>query len=115
MASAHRGPLLHGDALHSPAGLDEDVGALVRVDLDAMTGERYNPGFAAMARSCGVEGVRVDRAADLGEAIRKGIAANKPYLIDVDIAADVNPSGAGVWELPGLGQSKPGIGTRFQP
>ncbi len=79
------------------------------------TGERYNPDFAAMARSCGVEGVRVDRAGDLGEAIRKGIAANKPYLIDVDIAADVNPAGAGVWELPGLGQSKAGIGTRFQP
>ena len=75
---------------------------------DPKTGERYNPDFAAMARSCGVEGVRVDRAGDLGEAIRKGIAANKPYLIDVDIAADINPSGAGVWELPGLGQSKAG-------
>ena len=76
---------------------------------DPTTGARYNPDFAAMARSCGVEGVRVDRAGDLGEAIRKGIAANKPYLIDVDIAADINPSGAGVWELPGLGQSKPGL------
>jgi acetolactate synthase-1/2/3 large subunit len=82
---------------------------------DPDTGERYNPDFAAMARSCGVEGVRVDRAADIGEAVRRGIAANKPYLIDIDIAADVNPAGAGVWELPGLGQSKPGIGTRFQP
>jgi acetolactate synthase I/II/III large subunit len=82
---------------------------------DPRTGERYNPDFAAMARACGVEGVRVDRAGDIGEAIRKGIAANKPYLIDVDIAADINPSGAGVWELPGLGQSKPGIGTRFEP
>ncbi|MEH2625133.1 acetolactate synthase-1/2/3 large subunit [Bradyrhizobium sp. AZCC 1719] len=82
---------------------------------DPNTGERYNPDFAAMARSCGVEGVRVDRAGDLGEAIRKGIAANKPYLIDVDIAADINPVGAGVWELPGLGQSKAGIGTRYQP
>src|SRR6267378_3993156 len=82
---------------------------------DPRTGARYNPDFAAMARSCGVEGVRVDRAGDLGEAVRKGIAANKPYLIDVDIAADINPSGAGVWELPGLGQSKPGIGTRFDP
>src|SRR5690349_13596913 len=82
---------------------------------DPTTGQRYNPDFAAMARSCGVEGVRVDRPGDLAEAIRKGIAANKPYLIDVDIAADINPVGAGVWELPGLGQSKAGIGTRFQP
>jgi acetolactate synthase-1/2/3 large subunit len=80
-----------------------------------LTGQRYNPDFAAMARSAGVEGVRIDRAADIGEAVRKGIAANKPYLIDVDIAADINPSGAGVWELPGLGQSKPGIGKRYIP
>jgi acetolactate synthase-1/2/3 large subunit len=82
---------------------------------DPNTGQRYNPDFAAMARSCGVEGVRVDRAGDIGEAIRKGIVANKPYLIDVDIAADINPSGAGVWELPGLGQSKAGIGMRYEP
>jgi acetolactate synthase-1/2/3 large subunit len=79
------------------------------------TGDRYNPDFAAMARSCGVAGVRVDRAGDLAEAVRTGIAANRPYLIDVDIAADINPGGAGVWELPGLGQSKPAIGTRYQP
>jgi acetolactate synthase-1/2/3 large subunit len=82
---------------------------------DPKTGARYNPDFAAMARSAGVEGVRVDRAADLAEAVRKGIDAHKPYLIDVDIAADINPAGAGVWELPGLGQSKPAIGTRYQP
>ncbi len=80
-----------------------------------LTGERYNPDFAAMARSAGVKGVRVDRAGDLAEAVHTGIAANRPYLIDVDIAADVNPAGAGVWELPGLGRSKPGIGTRYQP
>jgi acetolactate synthase-1/2/3 large subunit len=47
--------------------------------------------------------------------VRKGIGAGKPYLIDVDIAADTNPAGAGVWELPGLGQSKPSIGTRYVP
>src|SRR4029078_5187218 len=38
---------------------------------DPNTGERYSPDFAAMARSCGVEGVRGDRAGDLSEAIRK--------------------------------------------
>lgn len=80
-----------------------------------ITGERYNPDFAAMARSAGVEGIRIDRAADIGDAIRTGIATNRPYLIDVDIAADINPAGAGVWELPGLGQSKPAIGTRYLP
>ena len=82
---------------------------------DPRTDARYNPDFAAMAWSAGVEGVRVDRAADLGEAIQKGIAANCPYLIDADIAADTNPGGAGVWELPGLGRSEPVIGRRYKP
>src|SRR6185295_15372427 len=55
------------------------------------TGKPYNPDFAAMARSAGVEGVRVDRAGDIGNAIRHAIAQNKPYLIDVNINADQNP------------------------
>jgi acetolactate synthase-1/2/3 large subunit len=79
------------------------------------TGAPYNPDFAAMARSAGVEGVRIDRPADLGDAIRAGIATGRPYLIDANIGADTNPGGAGVWELPGLGRSKPAIGGRYQP
>jgi acetolactate synthase-1/2/3 large subunit len=79
------------------------------------TGLPYNPDFAAMARSTGVEAVSVDRAADLGAAIREGIARGRPYLIDANIGADQNPSGAGVWELPGLGVGKPIIGERYVP
>jgi acetolactate synthase-1/2/3 large subunit len=79
------------------------------------TGLPYNPDFAAMARSAGIEGVRIDRAADLGDAVRKGIATGKPYLIDAQISADRNPAGAGAWELPGLGQSQPAFGGRYTP
>jgi acetolactate synthase-1/2/3 large subunit len=79
------------------------------------TGERYSPDFAAMARSAGVDGVRVDRAGDLGDAIKTAVAANRPFLIDADIGADKNPGGSGVWELPGLGQSQPAFGGRYQP
>jgi acetolactate synthase-1/2/3 large subunit len=79
------------------------------------TGLPYNPDFAAMARSCGVEGVSIDRPGDLGDAIRAGIAANRPFLIDANISAESNPGGAGVWELPGLGVGKPIIGSRYQP
>ena len=79
------------------------------------TGLPYNPDFAAMARSTGVEGVTIDRAGDLGDAIRAGIASGRPYLIDAFVGADNNPGGAGVWELPGLGVGKPIIGKRFEP
>jgi len=79
------------------------------------TGEPYNPDFAAMARSAGIEGVRVDRAGDLNEAIKAGIATGRPYLIDANIGAELNPAGAGVWELPAHGRSKPGIGEQYVP
>ena len=79
------------------------------------TGAPYNPDFAAMARSAGVEGVSVDRPGDLADAVRAGIASGKPYLIDANISADKNPGGAGVWDLPGHGVSAPVIGGRYQP
>jgi acetolactate synthase-1/2/3 large subunit len=79
------------------------------------TNTPYNPDFAAMARTCGIEGVRVDRAADLASAIQAGIASGKPYLIDANIGADMNPGGAGVWELPAHGRSSPAMGGRYEP
>ena len=43
------------------------------------------------------------------------LASRRPYLINANIGADTNPGGAGVWELPGLGQSQPAFGGRYQP
>jgi acetolactate synthase-1/2/3 large subunit len=78
-------------------------------------GAPYNPDFVQMAKACGIDGVSVDRPGDLGDAVRHAIAADKPFVIDANIGADANPGGAGVWELPGLGRSKPTIGDRFDP
>ena len=55
------------------------------------------------------------RPADLSDALRTALAARRPYLINANISADKNPGGAGVWELPGLGQSQPAFGGRYQP
>ena len=63
----------------------------------------YNPDFAAMAESAGVAGVRVNKAADLSEAVNEAVKAERPYVIDANIQGEGNPVGAGVWELPGLG------------
>jgi acetolactate synthase I/II/III large subunit len=59
-------------------------------------------------------GVRIDRAGDLGDAVKAAIAGGKQYLIDANIGADLNPGGAGVWELPGLWRSRPLIGGRYE-
>jgi len=79
------------------------------------TGKPYNPDFAAMARAAGIAGVSVEKPGDLNDAVKMAIAANRPFLIDANISADANPGGAGVWELPGTGISKPAFGGRYQP
>jgi acetolactate synthase-1/2/3 large subunit len=79
------------------------------------TGAPYNPDFAAMARSAGIDGVSVARPADLAEAVCAAIASGRPWVIDAHIGADQNPGGAGVWDLPGHGVSAPVIGGRYMP
>ena len=54
-------------------------------------------------------------ASDLADAVREGIASGKPCVIDANIDGDLNPAGAGIWELPGMGRSKPGIGKQYVP
>jgi acetolactate synthase-1/2/3 large subunit len=82
---------------------------------DPETQKPYNPDFAALAKAAGVDGVSVDKAADLAEALRAAVTSGKPCVIDANIAGDLNPGGAGVWELPGLGRSKPAIGGQYKP
>ncbi len=72
----------------------------------------YNPDFVAMAEAAGVAGVRVNKAADLSEAVEEALKAERPYVIDANVQGEENPAGAGVWELPGLGRGEPGIGAR---
>lgn len=46
-----------------------------------------NPDFAAFARSCGGEGITVTRKEELEPSIEKGLALNKPVIIDIHVSA----------------------------
>ena len=58
--------------------------------------------FAAMARSMGAEGVRVENPADLAAAIASAFASGKPTVLDVIVDASIPPLGTGSWDLPPL-------------
>jgi len=45
-----------------------------------------NPDFAAYARACGGEGIRVEHAADIPGAIDEAIASPKPFIIDAIVS-----------------------------
>jgi acetolactate synthase-1/2/3 large subunit len=47
------------------------------------TGELYNPDFAAMSKSFGGDGERVERADDFKPAFQRALASGRPYVLDV--------------------------------
>lgn len=56
--------------------------------------DRLHPGtefhgidHVGLARAYGAEGVNVERASDLGDAVREGLATQRPFLIRAEVAA----------------------------
>jgi acetolactate synthase-1/2/3 large subunit len=57
---------------------------------------RFGPtDFTAVARSFGVRGIRVERPADLGAALREAIGAGEPVVLDV--VTDLEPRAPEPW------------------
>ncbi len=69
------------------------VGCVFRRD-----GEPYTPDFAAVARAYGADGVRVETAAQFGDALRAAIASGRPCVVDVRMLNDPVPT-AGHWNI----------------
>ena len=61
-------------------------------------GESCSPDFAAIARAYGVEGIRIESAAELRPAIETAIRLNKPVVIDVHMKNVPTPT-AGHWNI----------------
>jgi len=75
----------------------------------------YNPDFAAWARASGAEGVTVAKSEDLKGALEHAIGANKPFVLDVHVDANVHPPATGAWQLPPTPYNEPAFGARFLP
>jgi acetolactate synthase I/II/III large subunit len=75
----------------------------------------YNPDFAALARACGVEAATVTKSQDFRSALEHAVKANKPYVLDVHVDADVRPPSTGAWELPPTPHNEPAFGSRWVP
>jgi acetolactate synthase-1/2/3 large subunit len=75
----------------------------------------YNPDFAAWARAAGVEAITVTKSEDFKGALEHAIKANKPFVIDVHVDAEVRPPATGAWQLPPTPWKEPAFGQRFIP
>ena len=75
----------------------------------------YNPDFAMMAKSCGVDAVTVTKSQDFKGALEHAIKSNKPYVLDVHVDAEIRPPATGAWELPPTPYKEPVFGQRWLP
>ena len=75
----------------------------------------YNPDFVAWARACGVEGITVTKSQDLKGALEHAVKANKPFVLDVHVDAEVRPPATGAWQLPPTPYNEPSFGKRYLP
>ena len=75
----------------------------------------YNPDFAAWAKAAGVDALTVARSQDFRGALEHAIAANRPFVLDVHVDAEVRPPSTGAWQLPPTEHKEPVFGHRFIP
>lgn len=59
----------------------------------------YNPDFAALARACGVDALRVSDPRDLGDAFATAIRADKPFVLDIISDRKALPYATGFWDI----------------
>jgi acetolactate synthase-1/2/3 large subunit len=61
-------------------------------------GKPYSPDFAAIARAYGVEGVKINSAAEFKPALERALKSGKPFVIDVVMQNEPVPT-AGHWNI----------------
>ncbi|HZT46344.1 MAG TPA: thiamine pyrophosphate-binding protein [Hyphomicrobiaceae bacterium] len=75
----------------------------------------YNPDFAGWARASGVDALTITRSEDFKGALEAAVAANKPFLLDVHVDAEVRPPATGAWQLPPTPYKEPVFGKAWVP
>jgi len=74
------------------------------------SGKPFSADYAALARSLGAEGRRVEKPADLAGQLEAAIASHRPTVLDVRVDSDIRPLATGSWDLPPLPPPIPNFG-----
>ncbi len=90
--------IMNNNAFGTIAGLekahyDTTFGTVFQKD-----GESTSPDYTAIARAYGIEGIKIQSAADFKPALAKAIAMNKPVVLDVPMINNPVPT-SGHWNI----------------
>jgi len=93
--------VMNNNAFGTIAGLQKAAYGITHGTLFPAANEGWDtqkPDYAAIARAYGCEAERLRSAADLAPALRRALASNKPYLLDVPMKNNPTPT-TGHWDI----------------
>ena len=90
--------IMNNSAFGTIAGLEKAHYDTTFGTLFIKDGQTYSPDYAAIARAYGVEGEKIQSAADFKPALERAIKSNKPYVLDVSMINNPVPT-AGHWNI----------------
>lgn len=90
--------IMNNNAFGTIAGLEKAHYQTTFGTVFEKNGESTSPDYAALARAYGIEGIRINSAAEFKPALIKAIEMNKPVVLDVPMINNPVPT-AGHWNI----------------
>jgi acetolactate synthase-1/2/3 large subunit len=86
------------------------AGRELATSFEDSRGALFSVDFAALARSMGAEGARVEQPCHLADQLRAAIESGRPAVLDVRVDREARPPATGSWDLPPLPHPLPNFG-----
>jgi acetolactate synthase-1/2/3 large subunit len=86
------------------------AGRELATSFEDSRGELLSVDFAALARSMGAHGARVEQPCHLADQLRAAIESGRPTVLDVRVDREARPPATGSWDLPPLPHPMPNFG-----
>jgi acetolactate synthase-1/2/3 large subunit len=90
--------IMNNFAFGTIAGLEQAHFGTMYGTVFEKDGKPYSPDYAAIAKAYGVDGIRIDAAAEFRPALERAIKSGKPVVIDVVMQNEPVPT-AGHWNI----------------
>jgi acetolactate synthase-1/2/3 large subunit len=90
--------VMNNHAFGTIAGLEKAHYGTTYGTVFEKDGKPYSPDYAAIAKAYGVDGVKIESAAQFRPALERAIAAKRPFVIDVVMQNEPVPT-AGHWNI----------------
>ena len=74
-------------------------GSTYATEFTRTDGTPYNPDFMMLAKSFGIESARIENVAELEEGLRRAMAVDAPFLLEVVTRGDVPMPRTGYWDI----------------